>query len=101
MKTVNVADLKNRLSAYLQLVREGEEVIVKDRNQPVARITRYDASGLTESERRLVASGVLKLPEEETPNWDQFLEEYFARPGGKISQEALVRAVVEEREEGW
>lgn len=101
MKTVNVADLKNRLSAYLQLVRAGEEVIVKDRNQPVARISRYDVSDLSESERRLVASGVLKLPDEETSNWDAFWDEYCKRPGANISQEALVRAVVEEREEGW
>ena len=32
MKTVNIADLKNQLSAYLQLVRNGEEIIVRDRN---------------------------------------------------------------------
>jgi prevent-host-death family protein len=101
MRTVNVADLKNGLSKYLQLVREGEQVVVKDRNQPIARITPYDTSGLSDSERRLVASGALKLPEEETPNWDEFWDEYFARPGAKISQEALIRAVIEEREKGW
>ena len=101
MKTANVAELKNRLSAYLQLVREGEEVIVKDRNQPIARITPYNVSGTSESERRLVACGALKLPEEETANWDEFLDEYFARPGAKISQQAIVRAVVDEREKGW
>lgn len=100
MKTVNVADLKNRLSSYLQLVREGEEVIVKDRNQPVARLTPYDASGLSEGERHLVAAGVLKLPEEQTPDWQTFLDEYFARPGARISQGEIVRAVIEEREEG-
>lgn len=101
MKAVNVADLKNRLSAYLQLVREGEEVIVKDRNQPIARITPYDVSGASESERRLVACGALKLPEEETANWDKFLDDYFVRPGAKISQEAIVQAVIDERDEGW
>lgn len=101
MKTANVADLKNRLSAYLQLVREGEEVIVKDRNQPIARITPYNVSGASESERRLVARGALKPPEEETTNWDEFLDEYFTRPGAKISQQAIVRAVIDEREKGW
>ncbi len=101
MKTANIADLKNRLSSYLQLVREGEEVIVKDRNHPIARITPYDTSGLSESERRLVASGALKLPEEQTTNWDEFVDDYFARPGPKISQDALVQAVIKEREEGW
>ena len=101
MKTVNIADLKNRLSTYLQLVRDGEEVIVKDRNQPVARISRYDTSALSASERRLVASGALKMPEEDTPNWGEFLDEFFARPRANITQDAIVRGVIEEREEGW
>lgn len=101
MKAVNVAELKNRLSSYLQLVRDGEEIIVKDRNEPVARISRYDTSGLSERERRLVASGVLKLPSVDTENWDAFLDEFFSRPGAKISQAALVRSIIKEREEGW
>ncbi len=101
MKTVNVAELKNHLSAYLQLVREGEEVVVKDREQPVARITSYDVSGLSESERRLVASGGLKLPEEPTPDWNKFCDEFFARPGAKIDPKKLIRSVIKEREEGW
>lgn len=37
MQTVNIAELKNNLSAYLEQVRNGEELIVKDRNRPVAR----------------------------------------------------------------
>ena len=61
MKTVNIADLKNQLSAYIQLVRNGEEVIVKDRNLPVARISPYALTDLSEDERQLVASGAMKL----------------------------------------
>jgi prevent-host-death family protein len=38
MRTVNIGTLKNQLSAYLRYVRNGEEVIVRDRNRPVARI---------------------------------------------------------------
>jgi len=38
MKTVNISNLKAQLSAHSQLVREGEEVLVCDRNKPVARI---------------------------------------------------------------
>jgi len=38
MRTVNIGTLKNKLSAYLQYVRNGEEIIVRDRNKPVARI---------------------------------------------------------------
>ncbi len=39
MKKVNVSELKSKLSAYLRAVRAGHEVIVLDRNLPVARIT--------------------------------------------------------------
>ncbi len=101
MKTANIADLKNRLSMYLQLVRNGEEVIVKDRNQPVARISPYTTSELSDEERELVASGALRLPEEETADWDKFWDEFLGAPAPGGSEQAGVRAVVEEREEGW
>jgi len=101
MKTVNVADLKNRLSAYLKLVREGEEIVVKDRNQPVARISPYDVEGLSASERRLVAAGALRLPEAPAQDWDKFCDEFFARPGAKIEPKKLIRAVIKQREDGW
>ena len=38
MKAVNVAELKNRLSHYLRLVRRGQVLLVKDRDRVVARI---------------------------------------------------------------
>ncbi len=38
MKSVNVAELKNRLSHYLRLVRRGEAVLVRDRTDIIARI---------------------------------------------------------------
>jgi antitoxin (DNA-binding transcriptional repressor) of toxin-antitoxin stability system len=38
MKSVNVAELKNRLSYYLRLVRRGEPILVRDRDQVIARI---------------------------------------------------------------
>ena len=36
MKIVGVRELKNRLSEYLRLVREGEEILVTDRGAVVA-----------------------------------------------------------------
>ena len=38
MKSVNIAELKNRLSVYLNDLNAGEEILVYDRNQPIARI---------------------------------------------------------------
>ena len=38
MKEANIADLKNNLSYYISLVEEGEEIEVRRRNKPIARI---------------------------------------------------------------
>lgn len=38
MKEVKIAELKARLSHYLRLVQDGEEILVKDRERPVARL---------------------------------------------------------------
>jgi prevent-host-death family protein len=38
MKKAGIAELKNNLSRYLDQVKNGESILVLDRNQPVARI---------------------------------------------------------------
>jgi prevent-host-death family protein len=38
MQEVKIAELKARLSHYLRLAESGEEVLVKDRERPIARI---------------------------------------------------------------
>jgi prevent-host-death family protein len=93
MKTVNIGDLKAQLSAHIQLVRNGEEVLVCDRNRPVARIVPCDMEDRSEQERRLVSRGVLapalkrRSPKVEWP-----------QPPGNISKEAMERMWREERE---
>jgi len=42
MKSVGIKDLKNHLSSYLESVRNGETIIVLDRNHPVAEIRKFD-----------------------------------------------------------
>lgn len=39
MKSVKIAEFKNRLSAYLRQVRQGEKLIVTDRETPVATVS--------------------------------------------------------------
>ena len=41
-RTVNVAELKARLSEYLRTVRRGHPVTVCDRDTPVARLVPYE-----------------------------------------------------------
>lgn len=40
MRSVNVAELKNSLSKYLTFAKGGEEVVIRDRNLPVAKLVR-------------------------------------------------------------
>lgn len=38
MKHVRIAELKDRLSEHLRAVEKGAEVVITDRNRPIARI---------------------------------------------------------------
>ncbi len=93
MRTVNISDLKARLSAHIQLVRDGEEVLVCDRNKPVARIVPCRLEDRSEHERRLVARGVLTPPlkkRRSSVSWPE--------PPGNISDAVMERVWREERE---
>jgi prevent-host-death family protein len=43
MKSVKIAELKDRLSEHLRAVEQGAEVVVTDRNRPIARIVPVSA----------------------------------------------------------
>ena len=93
MRTVNISDLKARLSAHIQLVRDGEEVLVCDRNKPVARIVPCRLEDHSEHERRLVARGALAPPlkkRRSSVSWPE--------PPGNISDAVMERVWREERE---
>jgi prevent-host-death family protein len=61
MRSVNVAELKNRLSKYLSFAKGGEEVVIRDRNLPVARLVPFLAEGADDQELGLVAADVKEL----------------------------------------
>jgi prevent-host-death family protein len=65
MIAVNIAELKARLSSYLQRVRSGEEIVIRDRNLPVAKLVPLLSSEVSTQELALAASGQLRLPTEE------------------------------------
>ena len=62
MRSVNVAELKNRLSKYLAFAKGGEEVVIRDRNLPVAKLVPFLAEGANDQKLALVAAGKLRLP---------------------------------------
>lgn len=56
MIEVGVRELRNNLSRYLSSVREGEEVIVTDRGNAIARVLPVGAENVLD---RLIAEGVV------------------------------------------
>lgn len=92
MRTVNISDLKARLSAHLQFVRDGEELLVCDRNKPVARIIPCSADDEPERERRLIARGILVPPKKRRSPLP------WPNPPGNISDEVMEKLWQEERD---
>lgn len=42
MKSVKIAEFKSKLSAYIRLIRKGFELVVTDRETPVARVIPFE-----------------------------------------------------------
>jgi prevent-host-death family protein len=93
MKTVNISDLKARLSSHIKLVREGQEVIVCDRNQPVARIVPVNLDDQSELTKKLVARGVLVPPLKR-----RSASKKWPTPPGNVPDEVMKQIWNEERE---
>jgi prevent-host-death family protein len=65
MKDAKVAELKAKLSEYLRSVRKGNEITVYDRNEPIARLVPYSATGplvVRESVTKYETLGDIELP---------------------------------------
>jgi len=93
MKTVKISELKAQLSAHINLVRDGEEVLIFDRNKPVARIVPVRLEDRSQQEQRLVARGVLVPPLRKRP-----VPVLWPAPPGNVSDEVMEQIWREERE---
>jgi len=79
MKAVKIAELKDSLSEHLRAVERGAEVIVSDRNRPIARIIRFEEK-----------DGELTIDEPEVP-FKTVRSKRFARgPRGRVSSLQLL-----------
>jgi antitoxin (DNA-binding transcriptional repressor) of toxin-antitoxin stability system len=96
MRTAKISELKAKLSAHIQYVKNGEEVLIFDRNTPVARLV---SPGPVDEEdaqmRRLIAKGILTPPQVVRPEGYRLPEPH----GPMISQEVMDQIWEEERED--
>jgi antitoxin (DNA-binding transcriptional repressor) of toxin-antitoxin stability system len=96
MRTAKISELKAKLNAYIELVKNGEEVLILDGNKPVAWLV---APGPVEEQdtrrRHLIVKGVItpaKKPRVEGDNWP-------IPPGRMISREVMDQIWEEERKD--
>jgi prevent-host-death family protein len=98
MEAVGIAELRNGLSGYLRKVRQGEEILVRDRNTPIAKIVPLSKlDEFDEETLALAAKGVLRLPEKSLKDLD--MELFRPRPGEGVPLEQLIDAVVAARDD--
>jgi prevent-host-death family protein len=96
LRSVNVAELKNSLSKYLRFAKSGEEIIIRDRNLPVAKLIPFSADDATEDELRLVAEGKMRLPKIHLS-----LKELSKIPTGRMRGNRATQALLADREESY
>jgi len=92
MRSTNIADLRNRLTQYLQEVRAGEEIIVRDRQRPIAKIVPFTVDDDDADEAALVASGLMRKGSGAIP------ASFWKARRSRVTMPAAVAAVRADRE---
>lgn len=90
MQIISVSDLQQNLGLYLKKVKDGDELIIEDNNEVIARISPFDTE---DKETRLVAEGLMRLPKSELP------KDFWNEDAPDISTEEIVKAIRSERDE--
>lgn len=96
MKTISIAELKRGLSACLETVRAGNELLVTDRGRPVAKLVPLGADALEADARvaELVRKGLARGPVAGLP------PDVLDLPRPSDPQGRVLGALLEERAEG-
>ena len=93
VKRVNIGEIKTHFSAYLKGVKNGEKVLVTERNKPVAKLVPLDEDDVYESEEeQLIAEGILRPPRSTDPLPDDFFDDLPFVPGNRA-----IEVLLEER----
>ena len=95
MTTAAVSEVKARLSEYLGRVKAGQEVIITERGQPVARLCPLASPGPTEGRlARLERLGLVRRGTGKLPRG------FWSRTRPEDPDGLVLRALLEERESG-
>ena len=95
MKTAAVSELKARLSEFLGQVKAGSEVLITDRGRPVARLVPISGSRtVKDSLSTLEKQGLIKIGSGKLP------KNFWKMPRAEDRQGLVLKALLEEREEG-
>lgn len=97
-RMAQVSELKAGLSSYLARVKRGEEIVVTERGEPIARIVPLDRRTGDEWERmlQLEREGRIRLGTGHIP------EDFWTMPRPpRVTGSAAVDAVLADREEGY
>jgi antitoxin (DNA-binding transcriptional repressor) of toxin-antitoxin stability system len=94
MRSVNVAKLKDQLSKYLTYAKNGEEVVIRDRDLPVAKLVPFPAEDADTHDLQLVAAGKMRLPSAHLN-----LKEFLKMPAPKVAGRRAIEALLADREE--
>ena len=89
MHTISISELRSNLTLYLEKAKDGDEIIVEDKNQAIARIL----PAASDEESRLVADGLMRLPKK------KLSEDFWEADAPRIPLEKIVEAIRRERDE--
>ncbi len=95
IKTASISELKAKLSAFLDVVRHGDDVLVTDRGRLIARLTPVHDSDFEGGRREaLLRSGQLRAPSAPLPG------DFFDRVLPLDPDGLSLAVLLEERGEG-
>lgn len=96
VKGIGVAQMKATLSQFLARVKRGEEIVVTEHGQPIAKLVPYRAKGPTAKWRSALAKeGIVELGRGRIPS-NLRSPSPVSDPKGHLRKLTLT-----EREEGW
>ena len=99
MKKASISEAKNQLSALIDAAKQGESILLTDRDKPVARLVPVVSDELTDRDTRIARlerAGLLRRGRKPLPK--EFLNRKMPEPAGGVD---IIAEFLAQREEGW